>query len=639
MRSSASARIALASDLHPPAADLFKVSEWLTGKEIPVKEWFQRGGAMAKPLIISGLGSMPTSDGVAFRVWAPHADHVSVIGSFNSWDAAVHPMASEPHGFWSIHVESARIGDHYKFQLFTPWGVIKRIDPYAREVTNSVGNAIVHDPDFCWDDDDFSMMSWNELVIYELHVGTFNDDGLNLPGQFNSVTSRLEHLKRLGINAIEIMPVGQFAGQRSWGYNPSHIFAVDSDYGGALGLKRFIKRAHQVGMAVILDVVFNHFGPSDLDLWRFDGWSENDKGGIYFYNDDRALTPWGETRPDFGRGEVRQYILDNVRMWLDDYHLDGLRFDSTGYIRTIGDAGTEEIPDGWSILQAINEIVAQHHPGCLTIAEDLRSNDWLTKEVGAGGAGFGSQWDPHFVQPIRQAVIASQDEDRALGNIRDAILYRYNDDAFERVIYSESHDDVANGQSRIPQDVNPADPTGWHAQKRSTMAAAMVFTAPGIPMLFQGQEFLEGGWFRDTVPVDWDQRQEFRGIVRLYRDLIRLRLDREGLSRGLCGQFTQVFHLDTKRNVLAFHRWDRGGPGDDVVVIANFFHEPQENYIVGLPAANRWKLRFNSDWHGYSESFDGYMSGDVEALPGEWDGFPYHASFGMGPYSVLIYSQ
>ena len=594
---------------------------------------------MAKPLIISGLGSMPTSDGVAFRVWAPNADHVSVIGSFNSWDAAVHPMASEPHGFWSIHVESARIGDHYKFQLFTPWGVIKRIDPYAREVTNSVGNAIVHDPDFCWDDDDFSMMSWNELVIYELHVGTFNDDGLNLPGQFNSVTSRLEHLKRLGINAIEIMPVGQFAGQRSWGYNPSHIFAVDSDYGGALGLKRFIKRAHQVGMAVILDVVFNHFGPSDLDLWRFDGWSENDKGGIYFYNDDRALTPWGETRPDFGRGEVRQYILDNVRMWLDDYHLDGLRFDSTGYIRTIGDAGTEEIPDGWSILQAINEIVAQHHPGCLTIAEDLRSNDWLTKEVGAGGAGFGSQWDPHFVQPIRQAVIASQDEDRALGNIRDAILYRYNDDAFERVIYSEYHDDVANGQSRIPQDVNPADPTGWHAQKRSTMAAAMVFTAPGIPMLFQGQEFLEGGWFRDTVPVDWDQRQEFRGIVRLYRDLIRLRLDREGLSRGLCGQFTQVFHLDTKRNVLAFHRWDRGGPGDDVVVIANFFHEPQENYIVGLPAPNRWKLRFNSDWHGYSESFDGYMSGDVEALPGEWDGFPYHASFGMGPYSVLIYSQ
>ena len=594
---------------------------------------------MDKPLIPAGMGSIPSSNGVAFRVWAPHAIQVSVIGSFNNWEAAAHPMHPEPRGFWSINVECARIGDQYKYQLCTPWGVIKRIDPYAREVTNSVGNAIIHDPDFCWDDDDFSMMSWNELVIYELHVGTFNDDDLNLPGKFNSITARLQHLKRLGINAIQIMPVGQFAGQRSWGYNPSHIFAVDTDYGGSLGFKRFIKRAHQVGIAVILDVVFNHFGPSDLDLWRFDGWSENGRGGIYFYNDDRALTPWGETRPDYGRGEVRQYILDNVSMWLDEYHLDGIRFDSTGYIRNIGDAGTAEIPDGWSMLQAINESVARHHPGRITIAEDLRSNDWLTKDVGAGGAGFGSQWDPHFVQPIRQAVVASQDEDRALGDIRDAILYRYNDDAFERVIYSESHDDVANGQSRIPQDVNPADPTGWHAQKRSTLAAAMVFTAPGIPMLFQGQEFLEGGWFRDTVPVDWDQRQEFRGIVRLYRDLIRLRLDREGVSRGLCGQFTQVFHLDTKRNVLAFHRWDRGGPGDDVVVIANFFHEPQEDYTVGLPAADGWKLRFNSDWHGYSESFDGYQSGDVDAVLGEWDGFPYHASFRMGPYSVLIYSQ
>jgi len=336
---------------------------------------------------------------------------------------------------------------------------------------------------------------------------------------------------------------------------------------------------------------------------------------------------------------VRQYILDNVVMWLEEYHLDGLRFDSTGYIRSIGDAGTEEILDGWSILQAINETVARQYPGRITIAEDLRSNDWLTKDVGAGGAGFGSQWDPHFIQPIRQAVIAPRDEDRGLEKIREAILYRYNDDAFERVIYSESHDDVANGQSRIPQDVNPEDPTGWHAQKRSTLAAAMVFTAPGIPMLFQGQEFLEGGWFRDTVPVDWDQRQEFRGIVRLHRDLIRLRLDRQGVSRGLCGQFSQVFHLNTQRNVMAFHRWDRGGPGDDVVVIANFSHQPQEDYLVGLPAANGWTLRFNSDWHGYSESFAGYPSADLAAVPGDRDGFSFHGSFGVGPYSVLIYSQ
>lgn len=144
--------------------------------------------------------------------------------------------------------------------------VILRIDPYALEVTNSVGHAIVHDPSFMWDDDNFSIKEWNELVIYELHVGTFNEEDLAQSGHFISITARLEHLKKLGINAIQIMPVGQFAGMRSWDYNPSHLFAVDSDYGGSLSFKQFIKRSHQVGIAVILDVVYNHFGPSDLDL-------------------------------------------------------------------------------------------------------------------------------------------------------------------------------------------------------------------------------------------------------------------------------------------------------------------------------------------------------------------------------------
>lgn len=585
------------------------------------------------------LGTTLSMNGVAFRVWAPHATQVSVIGTFNGWDGSAHPMQPEGLGYWAAEVEGAKVGDQYKYQLVTSAGVIKRIDPYAREVTNSVGNAIIHDPEFDWADDDFSISPWNQLIIYELHVGTFNDDDPFLPGQFITITARLEHLKRLGVNAIQIMPVGQFAGMRSWGYNPSHLFAVDSDYGGSLGLKRFIKRAHQAGIAVILDVVYNHFGPSDLDLWQFDGWSENAKGGIYFYNDDRAITPWGETRPDYGRGEVRQFILDNVRMWLDEYHVDGLRFDSTFYIRMFGENGTQELPDGWSMLQAINEVVSHSWPGRITIAEDLQSNHWITKDVGAGGAGFASQWDPHFVRPIRDAVIAARDQDRSLSSIRDAILYRYNDDAFERVIYSESHDDVANGQSRIPQEVDSSDPTGWFAQKRSTMAAAMVFTAPGIPMLFQGQEFLEGGWFRDSIPVDWDHKKTFRGIVRLYRDLIQLRLNRQGISQGLCGQFTQVYHLNEKRKLLAFHRWDCGGPGDDVVVIANFLHEAQADYKLGMPAKGHWQVRFNSDWHGYSEIFGGHPSQDIEAVCGDRDGLPFHGTVAIAPYSVLIYSQ
>ncbi|MGZ8556654.1 MAG: alpha-amylase family glycosyl hydrolase [Sulfuricurvum sp.] len=589
---------------------------------------------------IMGMGSILHPNGVAFRVWAPHAKRASVIGSFNEWDSTKHSMQAEENGYWYVNVAEAHVGDQYQFLLSTPSGEFKRIDPYAREVTSSVGNAIIHDIHFDWQGDDFAIAPWNELVIYELHVGTFNDqnDTTN-QGEFLSVSARLEHLKKLGINAIQIMPIGEFAGEKSWGYNPSHIFSVENNYGGPLAFKQFIKRSHQAGMAVILDVVYNHLGPTDLDLWQFDGWSENSRGGIYFYNDDRAITPWGETRPDYGRQEVRQYLLDNVIMWLEEYHVDGIRFDCTQFIRTVDGSDAQALPDGWSLLQWINSQITQKFPGAITIAEDLQNNRWLTKEVPANGAGFASQWDAMFVHPIRQAVITPQDEQRSLDAIRDAILYRYNDDAFDRVIYSESHDEVANGHARVPQEINPNDPKGWYAKKRSTLAAAMVFTSPGIPMLFQGQEFLEGGWFRDTVPVDWDQCDEFHGIVRLYRDLIRLRSNREGLTRGLCGQFTQVYHLNNERKVIAFHRWDKGGAADDVVVVANFSHEAQENYVIGFPAEGIWKLRFNSDWEGYNDDFENHPSTDITTQLGDYDGFHHHAAVSIGSYSVLIFSQ
>ncbi len=589
---------------------------------------------------IKRMGSILHPNGVTFRVWVPHADQVFVIGSFNNWDEQKHPMMAEGDGIWFLDVPEAQGGDEYKYLILSPEGIFKRIDPYAREVTHSVGNAVVHDPSFDWQGDDFAIAPWNELVIYELHVGTFNEqNNSDRPGKFPSISARLSYLKKLGINAIQVMPIGEFAGERSWGYNPAHIFSVEKAYGGPLAFKQFIKQAHRYGIAVILDVVYNHLGPSDLDLWQFDGWSEGDRGGIYFYNDYRSHTPWGETRPDYGRGEVRQYIIDNVLMWLREYHIDGLRFDCTQFIRTVNGFEDRNLPEGWSLLQWINQEVSQQFPGKITIAEDLQNNKWITKDIGAGGAGFGCQWDPMFVHPIRRAVITTLDEQRSLAAVRDAINYRYNDDAFDRVIYSESHDEVANGQSRVPQEISPHNPKDWYAQKRSTLAAAMIFTAPGIPMLFQGQEFLEGGWFRDTVPVDWDQRDEFHGIVRLYQDLIRLRRNLDGVSHGLCGQFTQVYHLNEDQNIIAFHRWDQGGINDDVVVVANFANKPLYNYILGLPREGLWRLRFNSDWQGYSDDFGNFLSTDTRAESGEYDGFPWHGLVSIAPYSVLIFSR
>ena len=159
------------------------------------------------------------------------------------------------------------------------------------------------------------------------------------------------------------------------------------------------------------------------------------------------------------------------------------------------------------------------------------------------------------------------------------------------MIYSESHDEVANGKSRVPTEIDTKDSDNWFAQKRSTLAAALVFTAPGIPMLFQGQEFLQDGWFQDSVPLDWHESEEFSGLVRLYRDLIHLRLNRTGCTRGLSGSGMNIFHQNQADNMIAYHRWHQRGPGDDVVVVVNFSHVSHENYNLGFPSPGTWRLR------------------------------------------------
>ncbi|MCA9134538.1 MAG: 1,4-alpha-glucan branching protein, partial [Planctomycetales bacterium] len=343
--------------------------------------------AVAHSPNVAALGAIPLDRGVSFRVWAPHADSVAVVGSFNHWDDQAHRCQRQDQGCWSVIVDDAKIGDEYKFVITRQKQRFERIDPRARAVTNSVGNAVVVANDFDWQGDQFHMPPWNETVIYEMHIGTFHRTGESV-GSFDTAIERLPYLRDLGINAVELMPLAEFAGDYSWGYNPAHPYAVETAYGGPDGLKRFIRASHQHGIAVIVDVVYNHFGPSDLSLWQFDGWSENDKGGIYFYNDWRSATPWGDTRPDYGRREVREYIFDNALMWLEDYHADGLRYDMTLYMRSVDGDESKVIPDGFSLAQQINSEIHNRFPGKILIAEDLRNNNSITLDGEHGGAHF-----------------------------------------------------------------------------------------------------------------------------------------------------------------------------------------------------------------------------------------------------------
>jgi 1,4-alpha-glucan branching enzyme len=580
------------------------------------------------------VGAIIHKKGVSFRVWAPFAKTVAVTGSFNDWSR--NPMKSENDGYWFVDIIGAQAGQEYKYIINDGKVDQYKNDPRSLQVTTSAGNSVIADTGFDWGDVPYQLKLFNEHVIYELHVGTFARVDAATTGRFNDVTDKLDYLEELGVTAIELMPINSMAMDRGWGYATDYIYAIESLYGGRTEFLEFVKAAHSRGIAVILDVVYNHFGPDDhLDLWQFDGWSQDNKGGIYFYNDWRSNTPWGETRPDFGRNEVRQYILDNARMWMEQCRLDGLRLDSTIFIRNVkgnNDDPENDLPDGWSLLQEVSTLAKKINPGALLIAEDVGANEYLTKNTHDGGAGFNAQWGLQFPAILRNVLEAVHDEDRNLTGLCNVLMQRNNGDAFQRVIYSDSHDSAANGGARLSEEIAPGDADNVYARRRSLLASSIVLTAPGIPMLFQGQEFMEDGSFNDWQALDWDKPNRFPGIVLASKHLIALRKNIYGNTRGLIGQNFAILHLNEESKLLAYHRWELGGPTDDVIIVINFANKMQKDYTINFPRSGEWLVRFNSDWRGYSNDFKSPESNPVVVTGNA-------AALTVAPYSVLILSQ
>jgi 1,4-alpha-glucan branching enzyme len=235
-------------------------------------------------------------------------------------------------------------------------------------------------------------------------------------------------------------------------------------------------------------------------------------------------------------------------------------------------------------------------------------------------------------------MVAAMDGARNMAELRSAVL-RGAGSAWRRVIYTESHDEVANGKARLPEAIAGGDAGNWFARKRSTLGAVLVFTSPGMPMIFQGQEFLEDRWFHDQHPIDWTRERTYAGILALYRDLIRLRRNWFDTTRGLRGPSVNVHHVNDDDNVLAYHRWDRGGPRDDVVVVLNVSNRSYDSYRIGLPRPGSWRVRFNSDFRGYSDDFGGQPTFDTATDDLPADGMPCSAAMGLAPYSGVVLSQ
>ncbi|GJM64921.1 alpha-amylase family glycosyl hydrolase [Persicobacter diffluens] len=600
-----------------------------------------------------GMGSIPFTEngqtGVTFRVWAPFASNVEVVGDFTNWGQNPIELVNEGDGIWSKDIFEAKVGSQYKYLITNPSlpDKIWKSDPRGKLIhDNTNWNTEVVEDGFDWGNDNYITAPWNELVVYELHIASFHRSD-NQPGNFDYFLQKLDHIVEMGFNAILLLPIFGFPGKNSWGYNTAFPFDIESAYGGPNLFKNLVKESHKRGIAIILDLVFNHFGPGELDksIRRFDGWKMHDNhDGIYFYHDWKSNTKFG-SRPDYGRGQVRSYIRDNVLMWAEEYRIDGFRFDSTVNIRNAdgneGEYGS--IGEGWSLLQWLNDEIKAHASWKISIAEDLQNNDWITKTTGEGGAGFDCQWNSFFFHAIDKNITTSNDADRNMHEVRNALTYMHGGDLTKNMIYINNHDECGamfnRVKYRLPERIWFSNADSWYARKRSTLAAGVLFTAPGIPMVFQGDEFYEWGSWRDNKEIDWSKKQTFKGIVDLHKDLIKLRRNLHGVTKGLQGNNINVYHLNNTNKVIAYHRWYRGGLGDDVVIVANFGIESYENYTIGFPQAGLWKVRFNSDWNGYSSDFGNHSTHHTEANFDGRDNMPFSGRVGIGPYSIVVLSQ
>ncbi len=547
------------------------------------------------------VGVQLHSGGAVFRVWAPFAKNVFLRGTFSDGNNLT--MLSENDGYWMIEVDKVSVGHTYKYVIETNDGaMIEKNDPRARALTNSDnGESVITDNEFEWETAKFTAPPKEKQIIYELHIGTFNRPDEATPGTFYSAIEKLDYLVELGVTTVELMPVTSMAYGYGWGYAPNYIFSVETMLGGRHGLLSFVDNCHKRGISVILDVVYNHFFQT-TDLWQFDGWSENNRGGIYFYNDERGDTPWGG-RPDYGRAEVRQFILDNVTMWLSEYRLDGLRIDSTIYMRnTEGRDGDpdHDINEAWSLLQEITQLAHKLNPSVTVIAEDAASSPAIVELPQNNGAGFDAQWALGFPHAVRDTFGLKQGQSQTL----DSLVYQLEHLSFSDVTFSDSHDTAANGSLRLNQEEVKLHTNTKNAFKKQLLAATLTLTSPGMPMLLQGSEFLQPGAFNDWQALDWERTTRFNGIVLAHRHLIDLRLNRHASTAGLVGPSLAIIHKNTEQAVIAYHRWNQGGINDDVIVIANCGDTPLVDYHLDLPSEGLWNDVFYSAWSGYSSQFD-----------------------------------
>jgi 1,4-alpha-glucan branching enzyme len=551
--------------------------------------------------------------GVHFAVWAPNADRVSVIGDFNGWDGRVHPMRLlVPAGVWEIFIPDLPDGERYKFEIRTRSGsLLQKTDPYgfAFELPPRSAAIVRGRTQYQWQDDGWMARRLGEggwldrpMATYEVHLGSWarvpEDDSRFLT--YRELAARLvPYVKEMGFTHIELLPVMEHPFSGSWGYQVLGFFAPTSRFGPPEDFKFFIDTCHQAGIAVILDWVPGHFPKDEYGLARFDGTA------LYEHADPRQgeHQDWGTLIFNYGRNEVRSFLLSNALFWLKEYHVDGLRVDAVAsmlyldYSRNAGEwipnrFGGRENLEAISFLQQLNTITHGEHPGTITTAEESTSWPGVTRPVYLGGLGFTYKWNMGWMHDT--LVYAREDPVHRRwhhGEVTFSGLYMHT----ENFILPFSHDEVVHGK-RAMLDKLPGDV--W--QKYATLRAlyGYMYAHPGKKLLFMGGEFGQWREWNHDGSLDWHLLDDVShaGIARLVGDLNRHHRDEAALHEVDVDPsgFRWIDCTDNENSVISFVRCARN-PRDFVVVLLNFTPVIRTGYRIGVPEPGWYAEILNSD--------------------------------------------
>ncbi len=596
-------------------------------------------------------GHLHTADGIGgvlFAVWAPNAGRVSVVGDFNRWDGRCNPMRSlGSSGIWELFMPDLEVGCYYKFEILNrnTNEILLKTDPYGQqfEFRPNTSSIVIHEDSYKWKDQNWldarARRNWlNEpMSIYEVHLASWRRDNLgNFLNYRELAVELVGYVKEMGFTHIELLPVTEHPLDASWGYQTTGYFAPTSRHGSPDDFRYFIDTCHQNGIGVILDWVPAHFPKDSFALARFDG------SALYEHEDPRKgeHRDWGTLIYNYGRNEVKNFLLASAVFWLNEFHLDGLRVDAVAsmlyldYSREDNDwipnmYGGNENLEAIDFLRELNVVTHDQHPGTVMMAEESTSWPQVTRPTWTGGLGFSMKWNMGWMHDIlsymgQEPIHRKYHHDQ----LTFGMLYAFT----ENFCLPFSHDEVVHGKGSL---VNSMPGDEWQRFANLRLLYTFMFTYPGKKLLFMGCEFGQGTEWNFNKELDWYvlDYPHHKGMQALVKDLNSLYKKHPALYQHDFDHhgFDWIDCHDSQQSIISYRRKTEH---EDLIVVLNFTPVARDQYRIGVPEAGAYTEIFNSD----SSYYDGSNVGNGTAIsePTAWMSLPHSVCLTLPPLGAVI---